>query len=97
MVEVFYKYYQENYKNKEEDISNVIFHYSIDPNIYTIDVTGKLAKLNPNSMFTSMYGSNSVVSSFSSFASIFTFILPPSGVYLIEFVIIFIITCSICE
>ena len=67
----FYKYYEDNYKTKEEDISNVMFNYSVDPNIYTVDATGKLAKLNPNSMFTSMYGSNSIISSFSSFTSIY--------------------------
>ena len=62
-------------KNKDEvnkNVTNIKYSYSIDPTIYTIDVTNKLAKVNPNSLFTSMYGSSSLASSFSSYSSIFS-------------------------
>ena len=39
--------------------------------IYTIDATGKLAKLNPSNLFSSIYNS-SMLSSYSSFGSIFS-------------------------
>ena len=67
----FKKYLEDNYKKVDDDISTVKYSYSIDPMIYTYDVTGKLAKLNPSNLFSSIYNSN-MLSSYSSFGSIFS-------------------------
>ena len=67
----FNKYLHNNYKKVDKDIANIKYSYSIDPLIYTIDATNKLAKLNPNNLFTSIYNSN-MLSSYSSFGSIFS-------------------------
>ena len=67
----FKKYLEKNYQDVDDDISTVKYSYSIDPMIYTIDATGKLAKLNPSNLFSSIYNS-SMLSSYSSFGSIFS-------------------------
>ncbi len=68
----FKSYLNKNYKKIEKDISTVKYNYSIDPLIYTIDATGELAKLNPSNLFNSIYGSNNILSSYSSMASIYS-------------------------
>ena len=67
----FKKYVENNYNEIDKDISTIKYTYSIDPLIYTIDATNKYAKLNPSNLFSSIYGS-SMLSSYSSMASIFT-------------------------
>lgn len=67
----FNNYLNDNYNKVEDDIASISYSYSIDPYIYTTDVNNKITKINPNSLFTSMYGNN-IASNFSSFASIFT-------------------------
>ena len=67
----FKNYLEKNYNQIENDVSSVKYTYSVDPLIYTTDATGKIAKLNPNNLFSSIYGS-SMLSSYSSMASIFT-------------------------
>ncbi len=68
----FKRYLEKNYSEVEEDISNVSYSYSIDPNIYTIDATKKLAKINPSNLFSSMMGNGSITSTYSTMASIFS-------------------------
>ena len=68
----FKKYYEDNFNKVKDDISTTKYSYSIDPLIYTIDAKNKLSKLNPSNLFSSMMGSNSMLSSYSSFSSIFT-------------------------
>ena len=68
----FKNYLEKHYKEIEPDISNIQYSYSIDPNIYTVDTTKKLAKINPNNMFSSMMGSSNLMQSYSSMASIFS-------------------------
>lgn len=67
----FNNYLNKNYKKVDQDISTIKYSYSIDPLIYSMNTSGKLSKLNPNNLFTSMYGNNSF-SSYSSFASIYS-------------------------
>lgn len=67
----FKKYLEDNYSKVDQDIASVKYSYSIDPLIYTYDATGKMAKLNPSSLFSSMYSGN-MMSSFSSFTSVFS-------------------------
>lgn len=71
-IKDFKKYFENNYGKVKKDLRNVKYNYSIDPLIYTYDVTGKLAKLNPSNLFTSLYGSSSMMSSYSSYTSIFS-------------------------
>ena len=68
----FKKYLEDNYHHVEKDLANVNYMYSVDPNIYTIDATNKLAKINPSNLFSSMMGSNNLMQSYSSMASIFS-------------------------
>ncbi len=60
-----------NYDEVEDDIASISYSYSIDPYIYTKNSDNKLYKLNPNTLFSSIYGNN-IASSFSSFASVFS-------------------------
>lgn len=68
----FKKYINDNYEKIEEDLTNIMYSYSVDPNIYTIDATNKLAKVNPSNLFSSMMGSNNLMNSYSNMASIFS-------------------------
>ncbi len=68
----FKKYLDDNYKLIEKDISSIKYSYSIDPLIYTKDVNNKISKVNPNSLFSSMYGGSGVSNMYSSYASIFS-------------------------
>lgn len=68
----FKKYLEDNYHHVEKDLANVNYMYSVDPNIYTIDATNKLAKINPSNLFSSMMGSNNLMQSYFSMASIFS-------------------------
>ena len=66
------KYTEKHQDVVNKDLTNIMYSYSVDPNIYTIDATKKLAKVNPSNMFSSMMGSNNLFSSYSAMASIFT-------------------------
>ena len=68
----FKKHIEKNSKTIEKDVSNIKYSYSIDPNIYTIDATNKLAKLNPSNLFSTMMGSNNLMSSYSMMTSIYS-------------------------
>ena len=68
----FKLYLENNYNKVDNDISTIKYNYSIDPLIYTIDATNKLSKLNPSNLFSSMMGSNSLMSSYSNMASIYS-------------------------
>ena len=61
-----------NYNEIKDDISTIKYSYSIDPTIYTIDKANKLAKLNPSKMFNSMFGDSSMLSTYSTYASIYS-------------------------
>ena len=65
-------YLEKNHHKIENDVSNIMYTYSIDPNVYTIDTTKTLAKLNPSNLFNSMMGGNTIMSSYSNMASIYT-------------------------
>ncbi len=68
----FKAYLEENYEEIEDDISNIQYTYSVSPNIYTIDATNSLAKLNPSNLFSSLLGDSSIMSSYSSITSVFS-------------------------
>ena len=66
----FKNYYEKEDNSIMKDISSIKYGYSVTPNIYTIDSSKKLAKLNPSSLISTMYSSNMSMS-ISSFSSVF--------------------------
>ena len=63
-----FKKYIENNKNEiNNDISDLEYRYEVEPNIYAMDATNKVAKLSPQSLFnTSFGGSMSIMGSMTS-------------------------------
>ena len=70
-IKSFKKYLEDNYSKVDKDLRNVKYSYSIEPLIYTIDATNKLAKLNPSNLFSSMFNSN-MMGTLSSMTSIYS-------------------------
>jgi len=66
------QYIEKNYNDIEHDVANIQYFYSIDPYIFTIDTTKKIARVNPNHLFSTMMGDNKLMSSYSMMTSIFT-------------------------
>ena len=64
----FKNHIEENYNEIENDIASIKYSYSVEPLIYTIDATNKIAKLNPSNLFSSMFNS-SLMSSYTSIYS----------------------------
>ena len=69
----FETYLDNHYNDVKNDLKVVENEYSVDPLIYTVDSTGKIAKVNPNSVFSSLLG-NSILtnSSYMSMTSAYT-------------------------
>ena len=67
----FRSYLDSHWNEIGDDIRLIEYEYNIDPIIYTIDATNELAKLNPNSLFSTILGSNSLMNSYSSLTSAF--------------------------
>lgn len=67
----FRDYLNRHYSEVEEDIRLIEYEYNIDPMIYTIDATGELAQLNPNNLFSTILGDNSLMNSYSNLTSSF--------------------------
>lgn len=70
-IKSFKKYLETNMNEVKDDLALINNSYSVEPLIYTIDSENQLAKLNPSSLFTSIYGSSSLFSSYSSMLSVF--------------------------
>lgn len=62
----FKHHLENNYNEVKDDLSSIKYSYSVEPFIYAIDSTKKIAKLNPSNLFSSAMGSSSMMSSFSS-------------------------------
>lgn len=67
----FEDYLDAHYDEVRDDITYVEDEYNVDPLIYTIDATGKLAKLNPSDLFSTLLGSSTVVNTYSSMTSVY--------------------------
>ena len=67
----FIKYLNSHYSEVENDLRLVEYQYSVDPLIYTIDATNKIAKLNPSNLYSSILGDSSLLNSYSSLTSTF--------------------------
>lgn len=66
-----FKNYLENHKNElNNNVKNITYNYSIDPLIYT-KKDKDIVQVNPNSIFNSMFGGSSIMSTFSSNSSVF--------------------------
>lgn len=64
--------YLKNHQNElEGDIRLKEYEYNVDPNIYTIDATKKVAKMNPSTLFTSLVGESSLLRNYSSMTSVY--------------------------
>ena len=70
-LKAFKKYLEANYDEIKDDLSNVQYSYSIDPMIYAVDATKKIAKLNPSDLFKSSFGGGTT-SMLSNTSSIFS-------------------------
>lgn len=68
----FKAHLETNSAQYQNDVTSLEYHYSVDPLIYTIDGSNTLAKLNPSNLFASMFGGSQLLSSYSSYASIFS-------------------------
>ncbi len=64
----FKEYMEKNKEEVDKNVSTISYAYSVDPLIYTIDATKKIAKVNPSNLFDSSY-SSTVMSSFTSIYS----------------------------
>ena len=62
----FNKYMNSNYEKIKNDISSIKYAYSVEPLIYSKNNEGKILKVNPNTLFSSPYGSSSMMGSFTS-------------------------------
>ena len=62
----FKHHLEKNYSEVKDDLSSIKYSYSVEPFIYAIDSTKKVAKLNPSNLFSSAMGSSVMMSSFSS-------------------------------
>lgn len=68
----FKKYLEDNNNKVKDDLAEVSYRYSIDPHIYTVDAAKKMVQLNPSGFFSSLLGGgSSVLSSYSSYTSVF--------------------------
>lgn len=69
----FKTYLESKHDVLKNDVEMVSYAYSIDPLIYSMSESGKLVKLNPNTMFMNLMGgsSSSIMSSYSSIGSFF--------------------------
>ena len=57
----FKDYIEKNYNEIKNDISSIKYSYSVEPMIYGIDTTGRVAKLNPSNLFESSFGTASMM------------------------------------
>lgn len=67
----FREYLSRHQEEVKNDVRLIVNSYSVDPLVYTKDATKKIAKLNPSNLFTSMVGENSILSSYSTFSSVY--------------------------
>ena len=62
------------FEHKDEiydDIRLFEQEYNVDPLVYAVDATGKVAKMNPSMLFTSLVGESSLLRNYSSMTSVF--------------------------
>ena len=70
-LQSFKNYINENKEQIKDDVSSIEYSYSVEPNVYAKDATGKIAKLNPSNLFGSTMGSSMMMGG-SSFSSVYS-------------------------
>ncbi len=65
----FKKYLEKNKNDIKNDISEIDYIYGVEPNIYAIDATEKVAKLSPLNLFQSSFSNSRIMSSATSIYS----------------------------
>ena len=71
-IEKFRDYTMNHYDEVKNDLRLIENRYNVDPLIYTIDATGDLARMNPNTLFTNLIGDTSLLNSYSSMTSVYS-------------------------
>ncbi|MBR3248859.1 ABC transporter ATP-binding protein/permease [Candidatus Saccharibacteria bacterium] len=67
----FAEYLEEHKSEIWDDIRLLEYEYNVDPLIYTVDATNKIAKMNPSNMFSSLVGETSLLRNYSTMTSVF--------------------------
>ncbi|MBR2994735.1 ATP-binding cassette domain-containing protein [Candidatus Saccharibacteria bacterium] len=67
----FANYLKTHESEIKDDIRLMEYEYNVDPVIYTEDATGRIAKMNPSNMFSSLIGENSLLRNYSTMTSVF--------------------------
>ena len=67
----FEQYLDLHGQDVKDDIRLIGRKYNVDPLIYTKDITGAIAKMNPSNMFTSLIGETSLLRNYSTMTSVF--------------------------
>lgn len=67
----FAKYLDSHRSEIGDDIRLMEYEYNVDPLIYTIDTTDRIAKVNPSLLFSSLVGESSLLRNYSSMTSVF--------------------------
>ena len=68
----FKKRIEDNKEKLKDDVATIDYTYNIDPIIYAVDATNTIAKLNPSNLFSATFGSDSFMSSYSSYTSVYS-------------------------
>lgn len=67
----FNSYIKNHWDEISDDIRLIENFYSVDPAVYSVDASGELVQLNPNTLFTTLLGDSALLSSYSSMTSIY--------------------------
>ena len=70
-LQSFADYLEAHKSEVEGDIRLMEYEYNVDPLVYTIDSTNKVAKVNPSTLFSSLVGESSLLRNYSSMTSVF--------------------------
>ncbi len=70
-LQSFEKYLDVYRDEIEKDIRMMEKEYNVNPVIYTVDTTDKIAKMNPSTLFTSLVGESSLLRNYSSMTSVY--------------------------
>ena len=70
-LQSFADYLEAHESEVKDDIRMLEYQYNVDPLIYAEDATGKVAKMNPSTLFTSLVGESSLLRNYSSMTSVF--------------------------
>ena len=67
----FVSYLEAHKDEVDNDIRLLESEYNVDPLIYATDATGRIAKMNPSTLFTSLVGESSLLRNYSSMTSVY--------------------------